>query len=71
MIVNPSASGGVVAPVEDSGEMTQVDLIVPTRIYCRRVIDNHSHHFEEVDGDIFAPLIVGESCPCDNLSRIF
>jgi len=50
--------------------MTQVYPIVPTRIYYHRVIDNHAHHFKDIDGDIFAPFIVGESCPCDNLGWI-
>jgi hypothetical protein len=51
--------------------MTQVYPIMPARIYCRRLIDNHVHHFEDIDGNIFAPFVVGESCLCDNLGRIF
>jgi hypothetical protein len=71
MSVDPSASGGVITPVEDSKEMTQVYPIMPARIYCRRVIDNHTHHFKDIDGNIFSPFVVGESCLCDNLGRIF
>ncbi len=51
--------------------MTQVYPIVSARIYCRPVIDNHAQHFEDIDEDIFAPFIVGESCPCNNLGWIF
>ena len=51
--------------------MTQVYPIVPARIYCRHVIDNHAHHLEDIDGDIFVPFVVGKRCPCDNLGWIF
>ena len=40
--------------------MTQVYPIVPARIYCHHVIDNHAHHLEDIDGDIFVPFVVGK-----------
>jgi len=60
-----------VTPVEDSREMTQDYPIMPACIFCRHVIDNHANHFKDIDGDVFAPFIVGKSCPCNNLGRIF
>jgi hypothetical protein len=69
--IDPAASGGIITPVEDGRETTQVYSIVPTRIYCRCINDNYAHHFEDINGDIFAPFIVGESCPFDNLSWVF
>ena len=64
MSVDPSASGGVAAPVKDSREIAQVYSVVPACIYCCRVVDDCAHHFEDIDRDIFAPFVVGE---CENI----
>ncbi len=69
--IDPAASGGIITPVEDGREMNQVDSIMPTRIYGRRVIDNYAHHFKDINGDTFTPFIVGKSCPFDNLGWVF
>ena len=72
MSIDPAASGGIIiTPVEDGREMTQVYSIVPTHKYCRRIIDNYAHHFKDINGDIFAPFIVGKSCPFNNFGWVF
>ena len=70
MSVDPSASRGVVGPVKDSREIAQVYFVMPARIYCCRVVDDYARHFEDIDRDIFAPFVVGESYPHDDLGWV-
>jgi hypothetical protein len=51
--------------------MTQVYFVMPAHIYCRRVVYDYAHHFEGVDGYIFALFVIGKGCPSDDLGRVF
>ena len=53
------------------GEVAQVNFIVVTRVYCRCVVDDYAGHFKDVDGDVFAPFVVGEVCSFDNRLWVF
>jgi hypothetical protein len=68
--VNPTASGGVVAPVEDGGEMAEVVFITPACMYCGCVIDDYAHHLKDIDGNVFTPFVVCEGSLFHNLGWI-
>jgi hypothetical protein len=65
--VNPTASGGVVAPVYDGGEMANFVFITPARMYCGRIIDDYARHLKDIDGNVLTPFIVCEGSPFHNL----